>query len=115
MQNKYRFDLNWSDEDDGYIAVCPEFPGLSAFGETAEEALAEAQIALGLFIESYKAKGLPLPKPQKAKSYSGQIRLRLPKSLHAQAARIAAEDHISLNDFLTLAVQTKVSGSTQTR
>ena len=42
MQNKYRFDLNWSDEDDGYIAVCPEFPGLSAFGETAEESLAEA-------------------------------------------------------------------------
>jgi predicted RNase H-like HicB family nuclease len=115
MPNKYRFDLNWSDEDDGYIAVCPEFPGLSAFGDTAEEALAEAQIALGLFIESYKAKGIPLPKPEKAKSFSGQIRLRLPKSLHAQASRLAAEDHISLNDFLTLAVQHKVSGSAEKR
>jgi predicted RNase H-like HicB family nuclease len=109
MPNKYKFSLSWSDEDEGYIATCPEFTGLSAFGETAEEALAEAQVALKLFIESYETKGLTLPAPEKVRSHSGQIRLRLPKSLHAQAAGLAAADGVSLNDYLTLAVQHKVT------
>lgn len=110
MPNKYKFNISWSDEDEGYIAVCPEFPGLSAFGETAEDALTEAQVALRLFVASYEDSGIPLPEPEKTRSYSGQIRLRLPKSLHGQAARLAAEDHVSLNDYLTLAVQQKVTG-----
>jgi len=108
--NNYKFDLAWSVEDEGYIATCPEFVGLSAFGETANEALAEAQVALKLFIETYKEKGIPLPEPKTVQDYSGQIRLRLPKSLHGQAAKVASEDGISLNQLITLAVQSRVTG-----
>ena len=43
---KYGFDIFWSDEDKGYIATCPDFPSLSAFGETEEEALQEAKTAM---------------------------------------------------------------------
>ena len=64
--NRYSMNIFWSDEDESYIATCPEFPGLSAFGETPEEALAEAQIALQLFIDTYNEDGLPLPEPQVA-------------------------------------------------
>jgi predicted RNase H-like HicB family nuclease len=109
MQIKYKFELFWSDEDEGYIATCPELPGLSAFGETASEALAEAQVALEMFLETYRENGISIPEPMIAKRYSGQIRLRLPKSLHARSAQLAADDGISLNDWLTLAVQQKVS------
>jgi predicted RNase H-like HicB family nuclease len=63
MQNKYAIHIFWSDEDEGFIAICDEFPGLSAFGETREEALVEAQTALGLMIEHYKASGQKLPEP----------------------------------------------------
>ncbi|MBS1788999.1 MAG: type II toxin-antitoxin system HicB family antitoxin [Acidobacteria bacterium] len=62
---KYSFLLHWSDEDEGYIAKCPEFPGLSAFGETPDEAIAEAQVALELMIETYQEAGQPLPEPLK--------------------------------------------------
>jgi hypothetical protein len=41
MANRYSFNIEWSDEDEEYIATCPAFPGLSAFGETEEEALSE--------------------------------------------------------------------------
>jgi len=64
MNNKYALQIFWSDEDECYIAVCQEFPGLSAFGETREEALREAQIALDLMIETYLEKGISLPEPQ---------------------------------------------------
>jgi predicted RNase H-like HicB family nuclease len=64
MNNKYALQIFWSEEDEGYIAVCQEFPGLSAFGETREEALCEAQIALDLMIETYQKNGIVLPEPQ---------------------------------------------------
>ncbi|MGI8543351.1 MAG: toxin-antitoxin system HicB family antitoxin [Aridibacter sp.] len=108
--NKYQFNLVWSNRDNEYMVTCPEFPGLSAFGETAEEALAEAQVALELFVETYQEDGVPLPEPLTVPEYSGQLRLRLPKSLHGQSAKFAADDEISLNQFICNAVQAKVTG-----
>ncbi|MEJ7577830.1 MAG: toxin-antitoxin system HicB family antitoxin [Pyrinomonadaceae bacterium] len=106
--NKYSFNILWSEEDGEYVATCPAFPGLSALGETEEEALAEAKIALGLFIKTCEERGIPLPSPDVAQEYSGQFRVRLPKSLHRQAARLAAADGISLNQLVISAVEQRV-------
>ncbi|MCY7346627.1 MAG: type II toxin-antitoxin system HicB family antitoxin [Pyrinomonadaceae bacterium] len=64
MNNRYAIQICWSEEDEAFVAVCREFPGLPAFGETREEALHEAQIALDLMIETYREKSIPLPEPQ---------------------------------------------------
>ncbi len=64
MSNRYAIQIFWSEEDEGFIAICQEFPGLSAFGETREEALREAQTALDLMIETYRENSIPLPEPQ---------------------------------------------------
>ena len=106
--NKYGFRIVWSDEDEGYIATSPEFPGLSAFGETQEEALAEAKVAQELFIEDMRERGEELPRPLEATQFSGQFRVRLPKSLHRQASELAAEDNVSLNQFVVGAVEQRV-------
>ncbi len=66
INNKYTIQIFWSAEDEGFIAVCQEFPGLSAFGETREEALQEAQTALNLMIETCLEKNILLPEPQTA-------------------------------------------------
>ncbi|MBI4748608.1 MAG: type II toxin-antitoxin system HicB family antitoxin [Acidobacteria bacterium] len=70
--NKYSFKIVWSDEDEAYIVTCHEFPGLSAFGDTQESALAEAQTALNLMIETYKGSGIELPQPKVEEEFSGQ-------------------------------------------
>lgn len=62
--DKYSAIIKWSDEDASFVATCPEFPGLSAFGATRKEALAEYSIALDLFIASYTENKMPLPSPQ---------------------------------------------------
>ena len=41
----------WSDEDGGYIAYLSGSPGISAFGKTENEAIAELKIAEKLFLE----------------------------------------------------------------
>jgi len=48
---KYTIGIFFSEEDEGYIAVVPELPGCSAFGETEEEALQEIKVALQLRLE----------------------------------------------------------------
>ncbi len=97
---KYGFNIIGSDEDKGYIATCPDFPGLSAFGESEGEALEEAKVALELFIDSFKEDGEPLPEPTKESGYSGQFRLRLAKSFHRALSRLAKREGVSLNSFV---------------
>jgi len=61
--HKYTIEIFYSEEDDGYIAVVPELPGCSAFGETEEEALKEIKTAIELWIEAAKKEGREIPKP----------------------------------------------------
>ena len=96
----YSFSAFWSKEDKGYIAVCPEFPGLSAWGETAADAIKEAHVALELYIEEYEESGVALPEPTSIGDFSGQTRLRMPSSLHATLARRAEEEGVSLNTYM---------------
>lgn len=111
MENKnYSFRIAWSDEDQGFIATCPELPGLSAFGETEDQALTEAQIAKGLFIRDLIDSGESLPEPQTVQTYSGQTRLRLPKSLHRVAVEMAQEEDVSLNQYIVDALRARVTG-----
>ena len=108
MKNKYSFQVAWSDEDKTYFASCPEFPGLLAHGDTPEEAIKEAGIALEGVIEIYKESDLQLPAPQTRQKYSGQFRVRLPKGLHRQAAQMAEMEGSSLNTFVVAAIAEKV-------
>lgn len=110
MKNKYSFQVAWSDEDMTYFASCPEFPGLLAHGDTPEEAIKEAGIALEGIIEVYKESDLQLPAPQTRQEYSGQFRVRLPKGLHRQAAQMAEMEGSSLNTFVVAAIAEKVGG-----
>lgn len=108
--NKYPISIAWSEEDGEYVATCPAFPGLSALGETEEKALAEAKVALDLFIKSCEERGIPLPEPQAVREYSGQTRLRISKTLHRLAAQRAEEEGESLNQYFAGAVQMRVAG-----
>jgi predicted RNase H-like HicB family nuclease len=97
---KYSINLIWSEEDYCYVARVSEFPGLSAFGETPEEAVKEVKIALDGFIKVYEEDGCSIPEPETLKQYSGQTRLRLPKSLHAALSEEAKIEGSSLNSFI---------------
>jgi predicted RNase H-like HicB family nuclease len=60
----YHINIFYSEEDGGYIADIPDLVHCSAFGETPEEALAQALIAKTAWLESAKTEGklIPLPK-----------------------------------------------------
>ena len=66
MQSKFRYEIiiYWSEEDQGYIAAVPELPGCMADGSTYQEALAQAEVVIGEWIETAKELGRQVPKPK---------------------------------------------------
>ena len=92
--------IQWSEEDKAYVAIVPELPGLSAFGSTPEEAAKELAIAREAFLEVLVEDGEEIPAPEVLKPFSGQTRLRLPKSLHAALSNRAKEEGVSLNTYI---------------
>jgi len=96
----YSVNVVWSDEDNCYIAKIPEFEGLSAHGETMDEAIKEIYIALDGFIEVMKEDGEEIPAPQTYNSFSGQTRVRLSKSLHRDLTIQAKNENVSLNTYI---------------
>jgi len=62
--NKYEVIIYWSEEDQAFIAEAPELPGCAAHGPTQEAALASAQDAIRLWIETAKEFGDPIPEPK---------------------------------------------------
>ncbi|MFZ0931545.1 MAG: type II toxin-antitoxin system HicB family antitoxin [Syntrophobacteraceae bacterium] len=108
---QYSFDVLWSDEDGGYIARIPELPDISGFGETPEKAVKEARTAAKLALQVIEEDGEPYPVPKKLVEYSGQTRLRMPKSLHRDLTLEAAREGISLNSFVVVRLSEQIGSA----
>ena len=63
MHNKYAIEIFFSEEDEGFIAVVPELPDCSAYGNTEEEALVEVKTAMALWLETAEKEGRDIPPP----------------------------------------------------
>ena len=61
---KYEIILYWSDEDAAFIAEVPELPGCAGDGPTRQEALADAEVIIGEWIETARAMGRVIPEPR---------------------------------------------------
>lgn len=98
--NKNAISIKWSDDDNGFIATIPGINALSAFGSTREQALSELNTAAEVYFEALEEAGKPLPIPEKVIPFSGQLRLRMPKSLHASLSSGAESEGVSLNTYI---------------
>ena len=101
MKNKLKYPVTirplTKEEGGGYLVEFPDLPGCIADGETVEEALNEAESAMKSWIKTAKSFGDPVPEPSISTKYSGQWRLRIPKSLHAALTLRAKLEGVSLN------------------
>ncbi len=60
----YHINIFWSDEDGCYVADIPDLQTCSAFGATAEAALAEVEKARELWLEVAREAGKSIPAPR---------------------------------------------------
>ena len=60
---KYTIIIWWSAEDDAFIAEVPDLPGCVADGKTYAEAVTNAEVVIGEWIETAKVQGRTIPEP----------------------------------------------------
>ncbi len=75
--------------------------GIIYEGNSVEELITDFQNAIDHYLCSCAERGVEPEKP-----FSGKLILRLPQPLHQRAAELAAENGISLNEFITRAIRT---------
>ena len=108
MQLSYQMVVYW--DEDCWAAEFPELPGLIAAHETWDGLRASVDDAKRTWFEMALRYGDPIPEPSQAQAeYSGNLRVRLPKSLHARAVRAAQRDEVSLNMFVVAAIAQAVA------
>jgi antitoxin HicB len=102
LAHRYPYYLTPSEEG-GFVAEHPDLPGCVAQGDSAEEAVAELDMARELWFVSRHEEGLPIPEAL-ALDQTGIISLRMPPALHYHLARHATRNGVSLNQWLVMAL-----------
>ena len=62
--HRYEVTIYWSDLDGVFIAEVPDLPGCSAHGDTKAGALHSVEEAIGLWIDTAREHGDPIPNPR---------------------------------------------------
>jgi predicted RNase H-like HicB family nuclease len=62
--HKYEIIIYWGNDDQAYIAEVPELPGCMAHGKSPADALANAQDAMDLWLNTAKEFGRAIPAPK---------------------------------------------------
>ena len=99
MKLPYRMEITEDTEEGGYVVSCPDLPGCLTFGDTMEEALSGVEDAQRTWFSAALESGCAIREPLSAEKFSGQFKLRLPKSLHRSLAEHAAREGISMNQY----------------
>lgn len=66
MEDRIRYEIiiYWSKDDQAFIAEVPELPGCAADGQTYQEALSNAELVIGEWIETARGLGRDIPEPR---------------------------------------------------
>jgi hypothetical protein len=56
---------------------------------------------MAAWLASAKREGKSIPEAKTVQSHSGRLLLRMPQTLHAELARLAERESVSLNQFIT--------------
>lgn len=95
----YRMEIVEDREEGGYVVSYPDLPGCLTCGETIESAVENARDAKRVWLEAALEEGVSIPMPDSLEDYSGQFKLRLPRSLHRALAEHSQREGISMNQY----------------
>jgi RNA polymerase sigma-B factor len=109
LDRPYHIAVSRAEHDDGdrppWIASVEELSGCVARGRTPDEAVQRLRSVMEEWVSGALAEGREIPAPRAAPTHSGRLLLRMPPTLHAELARAADSEGVSLNqrivDMLT--------------
>lgn len=99
MSMPYRMEVVEDKEEGGYVVAYPDLPGCITSGNTINAAVANAKDAKKAWLEAAIEAGVEIYEPNSLENYSGQFKLRMPKSLHRSLAEHSSMEGISMNQY----------------
>ena len=86
LKMSYRMEIVEDKDEGGFVVSFPELPGCITSGETIESAIKNALDAKKTWLEAAIEDGIEIHEPNSLEDYSGQFKLRIPRSLHRSLA-----------------------------
>ena len=99
MSLPYRVEVLPDQEEGGYALRCPELPGCVTCAENLEDGFRMLEDAKRCWFAACLEDGVPIPEPVRPDDFSGQFKLRIPKSLHLRLAQRSREEGVSMNQY----------------
>ena len=99
MHLPYKLEIVPDTEEGGYVASYPELRGCLTCGDSIEAVAANAEDCKREWLAAALEAHLEIPDPTDASDYSGQFKLRIPKSLHKSLAEHSKAEGISMNQY----------------
>ena len=99
MNLAYRMEIVRDTDEGGYVISFPELPGCLTTGETIEKAVKNAGDAKKAWLKAALEEGIDIREPDCDDNYSGQFKLRIPKSLHRLLAENSRREGVSMNQY----------------
>jgi hypothetical protein len=98
--NHYTYRAEWWPEQSEYVCRCIELPWLQKWAWTMRDAVAAVEQAADEYIAECEADGVNPPVPLTERKYSGKFVVRTSPALHARLAVEAAEQNVSMNQWV---------------
>lgn len=99
MKLPYKLEIVPDSEESGFVASYPELPGCITCGSTITDAVNNAEDAKKAWLLSAIEEHIKIAEPESAQSYSGQFKLRIPKTLHKTLVEDSKKEGVSMNQY----------------
>ncbi len=99
MKLPYKMEIIPDTDEGGFVVSYPDLPGCLTIGDTIEEVIKNAEEAKKAWLEAAVEDGIIINEPDDLEKYSGQFKLRIPKSLHRSLAAHSKIEGISMNQY----------------
>lgn len=99
MSMSYKMEIIEDQDEGGFVISYPDLPGCITCGETIESAMQNAKDAKREWIRAALEEGIEIYEPDSLENYSGQFKLRIPRSLHRSLAEHSQREGNSMNQY----------------
>ena len=99
MSMSYKMEIIEDQDEGGFVISYPDLPGCITCGETIESAMQNAKEEKREWIRAALEEGIEIYEPDSLENYSGQFKLRIPRSLHRSLAEHSQREGISMNQY----------------
>jgi len=99
MSLNYKVEVIEDKEEGGYVLSCPELKGCVTCADTIQHGFEMIEDAKKCWLTACLEDGITIPEPNNINDYSGQFKLRIPKSLHKILTERSRQEGISMNQY----------------